>query len=167
MTPGNLTDLVRAPQAAPRGCPCSADSAAADGPTSDTVVHRAAARADSGWQRSCVRRVHSSQRKGQAPSSSRRPPAERLPAVQAGHAPLSAYRPPTLGHTAPSGAARPPSSACCPPTHLHVAPKCPVPPRRGRDAQLTDFGSLGAGAENCSWTRLEKSHCGRLKLSAT
>lgn len=44
----------------------------------DQGVRRAAPHAGSSWRGSCVRRVRSSQRKGRAPSSSRRPPEQRL-----------------------------------------------------------------------------------------
>lgn len=116
--------------------------------------------------------VRSSQRKGQAPSNSRRPPAERLLARAGGPRPFVCIPPahhdphrsscaahPFHLHSACSQVARPPqlpNASLVRPAHLICISLLSVqrlPPGRGRDAQLTDFRPLGADAQNCSRTR--------------
>lgn len=161
-TPANCTDLVRDPQAAPSGYPCSADSGSGRLASFKHDVHCAAARAGSDWQGSCVRRsAPVKERAGRLPIPGGRLRSGSSPARE-GPAPSFAYHPPThliciaparssparLNSRLPAGLVRPAHLLCI---SLLVVQR--VPSRRGRDAQLTNFGPLGADAENCSRAR--------------
>lgn len=99
-TPANCTDLVRDPQAAPSGYPCSADLGSGRLASFGHDVHCAAARAGSDWQGSCVRQsAPVKERARRLPIPGGRPRSGSSPARE-GPAPSFAYHPPTTILTA-------------------------------------------------------------------